>query len=197
MDKIDFEEIIEEIQDIRKEVLINRNYYEYLVIENGKIKAKINVKIFEIIDTIVRFADDIIEAEIEAKDGNILKKDGKWEIKSKNKIESFSQDLDHRIWTLEGYKEIKINFKNAEIEIKNSKIVKLCFEFDKGAVYSFNENEEINTLENSIEIFSRVSISGTVEQAQRQLEKEDSVPYTEPLIMFKAALNRKINCGKE
>ena len=154
---------------------------------------------FEIIAKIRRFANDIVEAEIEAKDGNIVKKDGKWEVKIDSKINSIAKDLNYIIWILSEYRNIKINFENAEIEIKNSKIVGLHFNFDKEAVYSFNKTEEINVAGNSFEISSSISrrVSGTVGQAKKQLEKETAISYTEPLALFRETLIQKINYGKE
>ena len=197
--KINSETMIEEIQDIREDILVNGNGDEYLIITNGEMKAKIDMEAFEIIARIRMFANSIAGAEIEAEDGIIIKKDGKWEIKINSKIKSIAQDLNQMMWILLEYKNIKINFENAEIEIKNSKIIELHFKFDKGAVYSFNKAEEINILETSFEISGRVSrrISGTAEQAQRQLEKETALSYTEPLAVFRATLIQKINYGKE
>ena len=197
--EINSETMIEEIQNIKEDILINGNGAEHLVIVSGEMKAKINLEAFEIIAKIRRFSNDIAEAEIEAKDGNISKKDGKWEVKIENKINSIAQDLNHMMWILFEYKKIKINFENAEIEIKNSKIVRLHFNFDKEAVYSFNKTEEINVSETSFEISSSISrrISGTVEQAKKQLEKETAISYTEPLTIFIGTLIQKINYGKE
>ena len=197
--EINSETMIEEIQNIKEDILINGNGAEHLVIVSGEMKAKINLEAFEIIAKIRKFANDIVEAEIEAKDGNIVKKDGKWKVKIDSKINSIAKDLNHMMWILFEYKEIKINFENLEVEIKNSKIFKLHFEFDEGAIYSFNKIEEINVSETSFEILSRVSrkVSGTVEQAKKQLEKEKALSYTEPLTIFAGTLIQKINYGKE
>ena len=197
--EINSETMIEEIQNIKEDILINGNGAEHLVIVSGEMKAKINLEAFEIIAKIRRFANDIVEAEIEAKDGNVSKKDGKWEVKVNNKINSIAKDLNHMMWILFEYKKIKINFENAEIEIKNSKIVRLHFNFDKEAVYSFNKTEEINVSETSFEVSSSIlrKVSGTVEQAKKQLEKETAISYTEPLALFRETLIQKINYGKE
>lgn len=197
--KINSETMIEEIQNIKEDILVNGNGAEHLVIVSGEMKAKINLEAFEIIAKIRRFSNDIAEAEIEASDGNITKKDGKWEIKIENKINSIAQDLNSMMWILLEYQNIKINFENAEIEIKSSKVVGLHFKFDKGAVYSFNKTEEINVLGTLFEISSSISrrVSGTVEQAKKQLEKETAISYTEPLALFRGTLIQKINYGKE
>ena len=182
--KINSETMIEEIQNIKEDILVNGNGAEHLVIVSGEMKAKINLEAFEIIAKIRKFSNDIAEAEIEAKDGNISKKDGKWEVKVNSKINSIAKDLNYIIWILSEYRNIKINFENAEIEFKNSKIVRLFFKFDTGAVYCFAETEEIN-------------VSGTVEQVKKQLEKETAISYTEPLTLFRETLIQKINYSKE
>lgn len=162
-------------------------------------KAKIDLETFEIVAKIKRFANDIAEAEIETLNGSILKKDGKWKVKIENKVNSLAQELNQMMFILLEYKEIEIIFENLEVEIKNSKIVRLHFEFDEGAIYSFNKIEEINVSETSFEILDRVSrkVSGTAEQAQKQLEKEKALSYTEPLMVFRETLIQKINYGKE
>lgn len=197
--KINSETMIEEIQNIKEDILVNGNGAEHLVIVSGEMKAKINLEAFEIIAKTRKFSNDIAEAEIEAKDGNISKKDGKWEVKVSNKINSIAKDLNYIIWILSEYRNIKINFENAEIEFKNSKIVRLFFKFDTGAVYCFAETEEINVSGTSFEILSNISrrVSGTVEQAKKQLEKETAISYTEPLTLFRETLIQKINYSKE
>lgn len=197
--EINSETMIEEIQNIKEDILVNGNGAEHLVIVSGEMKAKINLEAFEIIAKIRKFANDIIEAEIEAEDGNISKKDGKWEVKIDSKINSISKDLNYIIWILSEYKNIKINFENAEVEFKNSKIIRLYFKFDTGAVYCFAKTEEINVSGTSFEILSNISrrLSGTVEQAKKQLEKETAISYTEPLTLFRENLIQKINYGKE
>ena len=197
--KINSETMIEEVQNIKEDILVNGNGAEHLVIVSGEMKAKINLEAFEIIAKIRKFSNDIAEAEIEAKDGNISKKDGKWEVKVSNKINSIAKDLNYIIWILSEYRNIKINFENAEIEFKNSKIIRLYFKFDTGAVYCFAEIAKIDVSGTSFEISSSISrrISGTVEQAKKQLEKETAISYTEPLTMFRETLIQKINYGKE
>lgn len=197
--EINLETMIEEIQNIKEDILINGNGAEHLVVASGEMKAKIDLEAFEIIAKIRRFSNDIAEAEIEAKDGNISKKYGKWEVKVNSKINSIAKDLNYIIWILSEYRNIKINFENAEIEFKNSKIVRLFFKFDTGAVYCFTETEEINVSGTSFEISGSISrrVSGTVEQAKKQLEKETAISYTEPLTMFRETLIQKINYSKE
>lgn len=197
--KINSETMIEEIKDIREDIFVNGNADEHLVIVSGEMKAKINMETFEIIARIRKFASGIAGAEIEASDGNIIKKDGKWEIKINSKIISIAHNLNYMMWILLEYRNIKINFENAEMKIKDSKIVGLHFKFDKGAVYSFSETEETNASETSFEISGRVSrrISGTAEQAQRQLGKETAIYCTEPLRIFRETLIQKIHHSKE
>ena len=199
MRKINSETIIEEIQNIKEDILVNGNGNEYLVIVKKAMKAKIDLETFEIVAKIKRFANDIAEAEIETLNGSILKKDGKWKVKIENKVNSLAQELNQMMFILLEYKEIEIIFENLEVEIKNSKIVRSHFEFDEGAIYSFNKIEEINVSETSFEILDRVSrkVSGTAEQAQKQLEKEKALSYTEPLMVFRETLIQKINYGKE
>lgn len=199
MRKINSETMIEEIQNIKEDILVNGNGNEYLVIVKKAMKAKIDLETFEIVAKIKRFANDIAEAEIETLNGSILKKDGKWKVKIENKVNSLAQELNQMMFILLEYKEIEIIFENLEVEIKNSKIVRLHFEFDEGAIYSFNKIEEINVSETSFEILDRVSrkVSGTAEQAQKQLEKEKALSYTEPLMVFRETLIQKINYGKE
>ena len=199
MRKINSETMIEEIQNIKEDILVNGNGNEYLVIVKKAMKAKIDIETFEIVAKIKRFANDIAEAEIETLNGSILKKDGKWKVKIENKVNSLAQELNQMMFILLEYKEIEIIFENLEVEIKNSKIVRLHFEFDEGAIYSFNKIEEINVSETSFEILDRVSrkVSGTAEQAQKQLEKEKALSYTEPLMVFRETLIQKINYGKE
>ena len=199
MRKINSETMIEEIQNIKEDILVNGNGNEYLVIVKKAMKAKIDLETFEIVAKIKRFANDIAEAEIETLNGSILKKDGKWKVKIENKVNSLAQELNQMMFILLEYKEIEIIFENLEVEIKNSKIVGLHFEFDEGAIYSFNKIEEINVSETSFEILDRVSrkVSGTAEQAQKQLEKEKALSYTEPLMVFRETLIQKINYGKE
>ena len=76
--EINSETMIEEIQNIKEDILVNGNGAEHLVIVSGEMKAKINLEAFEIIAKIRKFSNDIAEAEIETKDGNSLlpKKDG-------------------------------------------------------------------------------------------------------------------------
>ena len=181
--KINSETMIEEIQNIKEDILVNGNGAEHLVIVSGEMKAKINLEAFEIIAKIRKFSNDIAEAEIEAN----------------SKINSIAKDLNYIIWILSEYRNIKINFENAEIEFKNSKIVRLFFKFDTGAVYCFAETEEINVSGTSFEISSNISrrVSGTVEQAKKQLEKETAISYTEPLTLFRETLIQKINYSKE
>ena len=109
--KINSETMIEEIQDIREDILVNGNGDEYLIITNGEMKAKIDMEAFEIIARIRMFANSIAGAEIEAEDGIIIKKGGKWEIKINSKIKSIAQDLNQMMWILLEYKNIKINLK--------------------------------------------------------------------------------------
>lgn len=197
--EINSETMIEEIQNIKEDILVNGNGAEHLVIVSGEMKAKIELEAFEIIAEIRKFANDIVEAEIEAGDGNIVKKDGKWEVKIDSKINSIAKGLNYMIWILSEYRNIKINFENAEIEFKNSKVIRLYFKFDTGAVYCFAKTEEINVSGTSFEISSNISrrVSGTVEQAKKQLEKETAISYTEPLALFRETLIQKINYGKE
>ncbi len=197
--EINSETMIEEIQNIKEDILVNGNGAEHLVIVSGEMKAKIELEAFEIIAKIRKFANDIVEAEIEAGDGNIVKKDGKWEVKIDSKINSIAKGLNYMIWILSEYRNIKINFENAEIEFKNSKVIRLYFKFDTGAVYCFAKTEEINVSGTSFEISSNISrrVSGTVEQAKKQLEKETAISYTEPLALFRVTLTQKINYGKE
>ena len=194
MRKINSETMIEEIQNIKEDILVNGNGNEYLVIVKKAMKAKIDLETFEIVAKIKRFANDIAEAEIETLNGSILKKDGKWKVKIENKVNSLAQELNQMMFILLEYKEIEIIFENLEVEIKNSKIVRLHFEFDEGAIYSFNKIEEINVSETSFEILDRVSrkVSGTAEQAQKQLEKEKALSYTEPLMVFRETLIQKL-----
>lgn len=197
--EINSETMIEEIQNIKEDILVNGNGAEHLVIVSGEMKAKIELEAFEIIAKTRKFANDIVEAEIEAGDGNIVKKGGKWEVNIDSKINSIAKGLNYMIWILSEYRNIKINFENAEIEFKNSKVIRLYFKFDTGAVYCFAETEEINVSETSFEISGSISrrVSGTVEQAKKQLEKETAISYTEPLALFRGTLIQKINYGKE
>ena len=66
-------------------------------------------------------------------------------------------------------------------------------------MYCFAEIEEINVSGTSFEISSNISrrVSGTVEQAKKQLEKETAISYTEPLTLFRETLIQKINYSKE
>ena len=61
-------------------------------------------------------------------------------------------------------------------------------------MYCFAEIEKIDVSGTSFEISSSISrrVSGTVEQAKKQLEKETAISYTEPLMLFRETLIKKL-----